>query len=111
MKLKQLAARWAACGALGLQAVSAHAIDLVGAYDQALHHDPAKLAADEAVVAGREKGVQGDSLLKPRVALQAGLHRIDYHSTVDTPPSVTSGAGNVREASVVLSQPLYDATA
>jgi len=112
MKLKQSAARWAALGALGLLAVSAQAIDLVGAYDQALRHDPAKLAADEAVVAGREHAVQGDSLLRPRVSLQAGLNHVDDHTTVDGPPAVTTqGAGYVRQASVQLSQPLYDPAA
>ena len=112
MKLKHLALRWTALAALGLQAVSAHAIDLVGAYDQALRHDPAKLAADEAVVAGREHAVQGDSLLRPRVSLQAGLNHVDDHTTVDGPPAVsTQGAGNVRQASVQLSQPLYDPAA
>lgn len=40
---------------LDLQTYAVQAIDPVGAYEQALRHDPAKLAADEALADGREK--------------------------------------------------------
>ncbi len=113
MKRKHKTARWAVCMALALQVFStqaqaqaqAQALDLVGAYEQALRHDPAKLAADEALLAGREKLVQGDSLLKPSVGLQANLGRLgDRSSGVDS-------SGTLRQATLQLTQPLYDATA
>lgn len=116
MKVKLLSARWAALGVLGLQVVSAHAIDLVGAYEHALRYDPAKLAADEAVVAGREKAVQGDALLRPRIGLSAGVSHVDDRSSGTVPPALASAipshsSGTVHQASVQLVQPLYDASA
>ena len=116
MKFKHLTARWAVLGVLGLQAAGAHAIDLVGAYEQALRHDPAKLAADQALEAGREKAVQGDALLRPRIDLQAGVSYVDDRSSGTVPPALASVApsdssGTTRQAAVQLTQPLYDATA
>ncbi|RWA51222.1 hypothetical protein AU476_24230 [Cupriavidus sp. UYMSc13B] len=58
-------------------------MDLVEAYSQALHNDPATLAADEALSAGREKAVQGNALLRPRINLQAGVSRINNRSSAD----------------------------
>ncbi|HSW18057.1 MAG TPA: TolC family outer membrane protein [Ramlibacter sp.] len=116
MKLKHLTVRWAVLGVLGLQAIGAHAIDLVGAYEQALRYDPAKLAADEALAAGREKAVQGDALLRPRIGLQAGVSYIDARSSTTVPAALASVApsdsnGTTRHVGVQLTQPLYDATA
>ena len=94
----------------------AEAIGLVEAYTQALHSDPTSLAADEALDAGREKAVQGDALLRPRIDLQAGVSRIINHSTGDL-PSTFSGlgprntSGTARQAAVQLVQPLYDKSA
>lgn len=107
MKRMHKTARWAALMALALQAFSAQAqaIDLVGAYEQALRNDPAKLAADEAWTAGRESAVQGDALLKPRVALTAGLGRLGDRTQGQ------SSSGTVSQAAVQLTQPLYDAKA
>lgn len=116
MKPMYKTARWAALTALALHICAAQALDLVGAYEQALRHDPAKLAADEALAAGREKAVQGDSLLKPRVALQASLGRLDNHMSGNVPQAFAAmlpehGTGTVRQATIQLTQPLYDATA
>ena len=116
MKLKHLTVRWTVMGVLGLQAIGAHAIDLVGAYEQALRYDPAKLAADEALTAGREKAVQGDALLRPRIGLQAGVSYIDARSSATVPAALASVApsdsnGTTRHVGVQLTQPLYDATA
>jgi len=109
-------ARWALLAALGLSSAAAHAVDLVTAYEAALRHDPAKLAADQARVAGRELAVQGDALLRPRISLEAGVNRIHDHSSGNIPPALasylsSSGKGTVRQAGVVLTQPLYDANA
>lgn len=111
MKRMFKTARWAALMALALQVYStqAQALDLVGAYEQALRHDPAKLAADEALLAGREKAVQGDALLRPRVALQASLGRLGDHTPGTGLPENSSGT--VSQATVQLTQPLYDASA
>ncbi|WP_114968710.1 TolC family outer membrane protein [Rhodoferax ferrireducens] len=111
MKRTYKTARWAVLTALALQTCAAQALDLVGAYEQALRHDPAKLAADEALVAGREKVVQGDALLKPRVSLQAGLGRLDDRNSGNVSPGLSHSTGTVRQATVQLTQPLYDATA
>jgi outer membrane protein len=116
MKVKHMAARCAVLAALGLQVAAAQAMDLMGAYDHALRHDPAKLAADEAVAAGREKAVQGDALLRPRVALQAGINRVYDRSSGSAPPAFASlapsrSSGTVRQAGVQLTQPIYDVTA
>ncbi|MDN3922930.1 TolC family outer membrane protein [Roseateles violae] len=116
MKRIYKTARWAVLTTLVLQTCAAQALDLVGAYEQALRHDPAKLAANEALAAGREKAVQGDSLLKPRVGLQAGYGRLDNHSSGAVPPALSAvlpehSSGTVRQAVIQLSQPIYDATA
>lgn len=112
MKRMYKTARWAVLTALALQTCAAQALDLVGAYEQALRHDPAKLAANEALVAGREKAVQGDALLKPRVALQAGLGRLDDRMSGNVSPGLSQhSSGTVRQATLQLTQPLYDATA
>ena len=61
------------CTVLGFAALTANlpatalALDLLGAYEKALKFDPTRLGAEEAVLAGREKAVQGDALLKPQV--------------------------------------------
>jgi len=116
MKVNYMAARCAVLAALGLQVAAVHATDLMGAYDHALRHDPAKLAADEAVAAGREKAVQGDALLRPHVALQAGINRVYDRSSGSAPPAFASlapsrSSGTVRQAGVQLTQPIYDVTA
>jgi len=115
MKTTMLA-RWAILATLAAQAGAAHAIDLVGAYEQALRHDPEQLAANSAVVAGRESAVQGDALLRPRVALQAGVNRIDDHMSGSVPSSIAAlvpshSSGTVRQASIEITQPIYDAGA
>ena len=116
MNLFHPSARWALLAALGLSSAAAHAVDLVTAYEAALRHDPTKLAADQARVAGRELAVQGDALLRPQISLQAGVNRIHDRSSGNIPPALasflsSSGTGTTRQAAVVLSQPLYDAKA
>lgn len=102
----------AACAALGLaQPARADTLDLVGAYREALRNDPASLAADAALAAGRELAVQGDALLKPRVNLQAGLNHI--HEKMDALPAEAASilpsdsSGTARQATLQLVQPLY----
>ena len=116
MKTSLTTARWAVLTAFGLLTATAHAIDLVGAYEQASRHDPARLAADDALAAGREKAVQGDSLLRPRVSLQTTVSRVDDRSSNTVPAQLqtllpSGGAGTVRQTAVQLVQPLYNATA
>lgn len=101
---------------LALNLGHAGAIDLVDAYRQALQHDPTTLAADDALVAGREKAAQGDALLRPRINLQAGLSRIHDHNSFEAPAALaglapSDSTGTARQASVQLVQPLYDKTA
>jgi outer membrane protein len=89
------------------------ALDLVASYEHALRADPAMRAADQAVLAGREKAVQGDALLKPQVSLSASLTRVSEKSSVGTATgsSQSDTSGNVRQLAVQLVQPLYDAKA
>lgn len=109
--------RWAVLAALALQASAtgaASALDLVGAYEQALRHDPAKLAANEALAAGREKAVQGDALLRPRIGVQASVARIDDRGPSDSPLSSVlpaNSSGTAYQATLQLTQPIYDAKA
>jgi outer membrane protein len=101
---------------LALQGGPAGAMDLVQAYQQALVNDPASLASDQALAAGREKAVQGDALLRPRVDLQAGVTRMHNRQTGDLAPPASlllseSSTGTARQAAVQLAQPLYDSAA
>src|SRR5262249_14925749 len=116
MKRKYKSVRWAVLTTLALQMGAAHALDLVGAFEQALRHDLSQLAADQALTAGREKAVQGDALLKPRVGVQAGIGRLDDHMSGNVPPAFSAvlpdhGSGTVRQATLQLNQPIYDAEA
>lgn len=88
------------------------AIGLMDSYERALRIDPAILAADSAVVAGREKAVQGNALLKPQVSLSGSLTRVSESSSTSlTPGSTTSSSssGNVHQVALQLVQPLYNA--
>jgi outer membrane protein len=94
----------------------AHAMDVAQAYRQALANDPSALAADEALLAGRELAVQGDALLRPRVNLQASVNRIHDRMTGDLAPPVSqllssSSTGTATQATLQLVQPLYDRAA
>jgi outer membrane protein len=114
MQLKTLPA---ALGLLvALHGGLAHAMDVTDAYRQALSNDPASLAADQALVAGSEKAVQGDALLRPRINLQAGVSRIHNRQTGDLTPAASvllpeSSSGTASQANVQLVQPLYDRSA
>lgn len=107
------AVRAAACLLLAIAAGASHAIDLMGSYERALQVDPTRLAADEAVAAGREKARQGDAMLRPRINLQASATRLKDRSSSSVPapldPIVRSeSSGTVSQAALQLSQPLYD---
>ena len=98
--------------ALAPLAARAQALDLVGAYRQALQNDPDSLAANEALSAGRELAVQGDALLKPRVNLQAGVNRMHEHMDSALPGAAAAllpadSSGTARQATLTLVQPLY----
>ena len=89
------------------------ALDLLGAYEKALGYDPTMRAAGEAVLAGREKAVQGDALLLPQIQFTAGYSHVEDRSKTDLPPQLaeiikSESSGNVRQAKVELRQPVYD---
>lgn len=91
----------------------ARAMDVADAYRQALANDPAALADDAALQAGRELAVQGDALLRPRVNLQASVSRIHDRVTGELAPPVSqllrsSSTGTATQATLQLVQPLYD---
>ncbi len=97
---------------LALHGGQAGAMDVAQAYRQALANDPASLAADQALAAGREKAVQGDALLRPRVDLQASVTRMHHTSGDLAPPAsllmAESSSGTVSQTTVQMVQPLYD---
>lgn len=114
MKSRLHTIRLAVVAALTHLAGAASALDLIGAYELALRHDPARLAANEALAAGREKAVQGDALMLPRISLQAGVNRIDDRSSIGAPLSTvlpSNSSGTAYQTSLQLTQPLYDAKA
>lgn len=107
------AVRAAACLLVTLGAGASHAIDLIGSYQKALQVDPARLAADQAVAAGREKAKQGDAMLRPRINLQASATRLNDRSSSDVPAPLDQiikpeSSGTVSQVGLQLSQPLVD---
>ena len=100
-----------------LAAAGAHSqtLRLTEAFQQALRHDPSTLAAEQALLAGREKAVQGEALLKPQVSLGASVTGISSHAYSNLPDPVSSlvspdSSGHVGEAAVKVLQPLFNAT-
>jgi outer membrane protein len=85
-------------------------------YKNARSFDPSKLAADEAVLAGREKAVQGSALLKPQVTLSASLTYVKDRSSTSLPPVFSDlikseSSGTVNQVAVQAVQPIYNAKA
>jgi outer membrane protein len=100
-----------------LVATGAHSqtLRLTQAFQQALRSDPSTLAAEQALLAGREKAVQGEALLKPQVSLGASVTGISSHAYSNLPDPVSSlvspdSSGHVGEAAVKVLQPLYNAS-
>lgn len=100
-----------------LAATGAHSqtLRLTQAFQQALRSDPSTLAAEQALLAGREKAVQGEALLKPQVSLGASVTGISSHAYSNLPDPVSSlvspdSSGHVGEAAVKVLQPLYNAS-
>ena len=112
--LKTLPAVLSALGLLlSLHGGQASAMDVADAYRQSLAVDPTSLAADQALLAGREAAVQGDALLKPQVNLQAGVSRIHNRQTgeLSAPANellASTSTGTARQAAVTMVQPLYN---
>jgi outer membrane protein len=108
-----------AAAAFALHAAPGFALDLMGAYSQALAHDPTLAAAGNALAAGREKAVQGRSLLLPQVQLAASVTQIDDHSptsssSANLPPQLQdllkpNGSGRMHELALELKQPIVAA--
>ena len=116
MKMPYVFAKTAITAALALTSGAGFALDLVASYERARGFDPAKLAADEAVLAGREKAVQGSALLKPQVTLSASYSHVNDRTSTSLPPVFSDlikseSSGNVHQVAVQLSQPLYNAKA
>jgi outer membrane protein len=101
--------------AFALHAAPGFTLDLMGAYSQAVAHDPTIAAAQQALQAGREKAVQGRALLLPQLQLTASAtHLNDRGASSDPPPPLQdlvkpSSAGTMHEAAIELKQPLIAA--
>jgi outer membrane protein len=109
--LRLLAAAACACTAL-----PALARDLMGTYELALQHDPTLHAASAALAAGREKAVQGRSLLLPQVGLTASYTHVHDRSDASVPPALAGvvsagGTGSAHQVALQATQPLYDVKA
>jgi outer membrane protein len=90
------------------------ALDLMGSYEKARMFDPSMRAADQAVVVGREKAVQGSALLKPQVALSASVTQLDNKSSTNLPPVFADlikadSSGRLHQVALQLKQPIYNA--
>src|SRR5450830_200143 len=114
--LKRVAATAAMLFMFTVNAGPARAMNLADAYHAALANDPASLASGYALVAGREKAVQGDALLKPRVNLEAGAARVFDRQTGSSASTAASllpsqSSGTTQQAVVRMVQPLYDRAA
>jgi outer membrane protein len=110
------AAKAAAAAAFALLSSTAFALDLMDTYAKALQNDPRMLAADAALLAGREKAVQGSALRKPQVSLSASLTHMNDRSSTSLPPQLSGlvapqNSGNMRQVGVHLVQPIYSAKA
>jgi len=108
----------AACVLLAAPAgAQVRTLDLLDAYRQASAHDPTLAAAAQALAAGREKAVQGRSLLLPQLQLAASTsHLQDHQSAGNVPPQLQgviqpSASGTVHEVALQVKQPLLDASA
>jgi outer membrane protein len=116
MNKTQVFVKAAAGLAFALTTGAACAIDLMGSYERALAADPTMLGADAAVIAGREKAVQGQALLRPQVALSASLTQVNDRSSTSLPPALSElikseGSGRVHQVALQFVQPIYDAKA
>lgn len=108
-------ARWALATSLALLATTtSHALDLTSSYEKARHVDPTLLAAQQALLAGREKAIQGKALLRPQVSLAATVARLDERSAggAELPEGSGNGggsrSGNAGEVALQLAQPLVN---
>jgi len=103
----------AVAASLAMLSAPGAAIDLTASYEKARAVDPSMLAADQALLAGREKAVQGRALLKPQVALSAGVGYLDNRSSTQLSPALAElapshAAGGTQQVALQLSQPVYD---
>jgi outer membrane protein len=104
-----------AAAAFAVAAAPTLALDLMGAYAKAQVHDPTFAAAHAEVLAGREKAVQGRSLLLPQVQLTASAtHLKDRSSSNSLPPQLQdvvrpNGSGTLHEVAIEAKQPLWAA--
>jgi len=101
---------------LALAPATAFALDLSDSYAKALAADPEMRAADKALLAGREKAVQGNALLKPQLALSGGVKTVNERSSSSVPPAFadlvkSETSGTSHQVALQLSKPLYDAKA
>jgi outer membrane protein len=109
-------AKAAAAACAALLSGATFALDLTDSYARALALDPTTLAADQALLAGREKAVQGRALLKPQVALSAGVNYVNEHSSTSLPPALSGlipaqSSGTVHQVALQATKPLYNAKA
>lgn len=101
--------------AFAVAAAPTLALDLMGAYAKAQSHDPTLAAAHSEAIAGREKAVQGRSLLLPQVQLTASAtHLKDRSSSNSLPPQLQdvlkpNGSGSLHEVAIEAKQPIWAA--
>lgn len=113
--MNQPVLRALAAAAFAVAAAPTFALDLMDAYARAQSHDPTLAAARSEVLAGREKAVQGRSLLLPQVQLTASaVHLKDNSSSSSLPPPLQdvvkpNGSGTMHEVALQARQPIWAA--
>jgi outer membrane protein len=104
-----------AAAAFAVAAAPTLALDLIGAYAKAQSHDPTLAAARAEVQAGREKAIQGRSLLLPQVQLTASATHLKDSSSSNNLPSQLqdvikpNGSGTLHEVAIEAKQPIWAA--
>lgn len=113
--MNQPVLRALAAAAFAVAATPTLALDLLGAYAKAQSHDPTLAAARSEVLAGREKAVQGRSLLLPQVQLTASAtHLSDSSSSSNLPSQLQdvvkpNGSGTMHQLAIEAKQPIWAA--
>ena len=88
-------------------APAAHAADLLQTYHDAVMNDAQYASARNLLLAGRERGPQGLSLLLPQISASGSEQRANTVVSVPAPFSGYSTTYNQRTYTLSLSQPLF----
>lgn len=89
-----------------LMSFSAHALDLLQVYQEALANDPVYASARYSLAAGQERSTQGRAGLLPNIGVGGGYSRVDGDAVRSGFPSDIDSRTN--QYSISLRQPLFN---